>query len=544
MRPIRKEDINKLNDVVMELPAFRDLESKDNMHDILDMFMEDIYRKKPQEVLDVFNFELNDRMQETFFINYGIDKSYYEKIRGYLKPDIAFSLEKLFQRKGSIQLFEMYAGLFENIFRRINIYNVRVHKTPTPMSEFKFEYKLEPLYVSDPSSVITTPQVPISKKRKYIMELADFTDYTAWPVPTNLVYIQFSVGTELINNMQVFLNGIRAYSTTLLQNEFFNYESASGEVEKIEGCSLELLLMYFKLETVSGRTPGWDFDETALQGTYLPWYEGSNSGYQDKEEFLQGIYQLMDDYKNANPVNRKEMQDLRRRWQFFLRAQETNTAQFTNMEELRDFIKARWPHVFKDFNTYLYDSEDPGLVLDFYVKLYSVFTNGIYTLEAGDDPTLVPAHQWDWVTAHIDVVFGNLFLTANFIENYFDPVMNLFIRYFFPVEMEYINDLINKVKIRDKWNAWATEEDTKTTVIARQTSIQTPIRGLDWRRISITLKNWHSHIDHTDKHSTTTYIPKTDGPLSPQDEVTSLNVNCSRWDTATNRGDYFIINDL
>ncbi len=527
MKQIRKEDISKLNDIVLELPAFRDLESKENLSQVFNMFLEEIYLKQPQELIDIFDFQLNNKMQETFFINYGIDKSYYEKIRGYLKSDLAFTLERLFQNKGSTILFKMYADLFENIFKRINFYNVRVYKIPNNTGDaFIYEYRLEPLYITDEASVIEKPQVPIGKKRKYLMELENFKDYTAWPMPTNLVYIQFSIGTDLINNLETFLNGVRAYSMTLLQGKFFNYESRSGVVEQIEGCSLEILLMYFRLETISKRNPGWDLNEIPVEGTYLPYFENTDQWRQTQADYLESLEELINDYQEANYADRSVMTNLKRRWQLFLRQQERTEDLFSNLDEFRSLVESKWPHVYKDFNYFLNYEEDPGLVLDFYVKLYSIFTNGIYAFESTDDPNVLPNYRWDWVTAHVDVVFGNLFLASDFLDNYFDPVMNLFIRYFFPVEMEYINDLIYRVKIRDKWNTWAIEENIKSMVIARHTSLQTPIRGIDWHKISLEFRDWHSHIDHTDKSRTVAFIPVSDGPLRLEDEVTKRNLSC------------------
>ena len=60
MKPILKEDIGQMNDLVMELPPFVDLKSRPMIQETLDMFLEDLYIKQPQEVIDTFQFQLNE----------------------------------------------------------------------------------------------------------------------------------------------------------------------------------------------------------------------------------------------------------------------------------------------------------------------------------------------------------------------------------------------------------------------------------------------------------------------------------------------------
>jgi len=573
VKVVNRNYINELNDIIVELPTFRELKNKDAIHNLLNIFMEDLYIKTPQELTDAFNFELNKRMEETLYINYGVDKSYYDELRGNIKHDLAFSLEGLFQNKGSNVIFKTYADLFENIFKKINFYNVVVEKRTQPTStgsETLYEYKLKPIYLSEPKYVIRDPQVPIHKKRKYIMELQNFKDYTVWPVPTNLVYIQFCIGTEYIDNYSVFLNGVRSYSNTFLRNlgkeggleeNWFEYRSTRLQEYDEQGLmvpssdnlntgDIEFLLNYFRIEMIIKQYPDWQPSSLSneLIGSYLAFYNNEHPWEIDKADFIQSVEILLKDYGRANYSKRKNsiikekdhydiasrswvyrdipvsgMDDLRRRWQFFLRKQQINAADETSLsklisiEEIRNLVKERYLYLYEDFQFFLH-SEDSGPLFDFYVQIYSIFYNGlksselIYSYESNlnehgifvKNPKSIYEGpiEYDWVYNYVDVLFGiNIFLTKEFFEDYFDPVMELFIRYFFPVEMEFIEDLVNKVRVKNKWNSISTTEEFKLKIISRQTSFALINIGLDWRAFWINTKR-HSHAKVIDKPRT------------------------------------------
>ncbi len=479
MKRIASSDIHDMNDVIMELPAFSELKSKDNIHEVLDLFMKSVYIKQPKEIFDAMDFELNTRMQETFFTNYGIDKKYSDKLKGYLKKDIAYQLEHLFQNKGSRTIFRIFSDLFESVFRNINFYNVKVFKIPTSTG-FRFEYQLVPLYITDTDNILKYPQIPIEQSRKYLMDLENFQDYTMWPMPTNLVYIQLSIGEELINNMDVFLNGIRAYGTTYLQGKQYNYKSKHGYIEKIHADDLEFIIEYFKIELTKKDNPDWNFNSTVGSASYLPYDSNLNltpgdQGYaeslqwtESRIDFLKNMQELLLDYGEADRRNRAEMESLRRRWQFFLRLKEKQNQCYHDYDSLVEAMSSKYPLIQEDFLSYLdMQVEDTEPLFDFYIYIYSIFLNG--TMSNPEDPSL--GLNEEWTIDYIDVLFGSLFVEADFLKWYFNPVMDLFIRYFFPIEMEYINDLVPKILIRDKWNSVSYEETNTFMIKAGQLSL-------------------------------------------------------------------------
>ncbi len=731
MKIIRQNDLGELNDVIVELPAFRDLKSKESIKNLLDIFTHDVYIDKPAELFDTFNYQLSKKMQSTFFRNYGIDEDYGCNLMGYIKTDLAYSLEKLFQNKGSNNIFKFLAIILESIFPRINFYNIEVHKKEVPngpnVGTYVYRYKLKPIYIQDESSVLKEPGIDVSKTRKYLMDLKNFEEYTVWPVPTNLVYIQFNVGAELINNLDTFLNGIRSYGATYLSGLYFNYLSSSGVNEKLEASDLELLVSFFQINLLSHFNPEWDLTTPGVNGSSLSTFESgsfdrleqeTDAEYQNRIDSLNEqkcssmgtMAILLKDYQAANYANRGDMEDLRRRWQFFLRTQETTSVCYNTLEELNQKVKDKYPRLFEDFFKNMEISfpeekkeNDPEIefhekesIFTFFIKLYSIFLNGAsssfiqaktercfddykqprpvinytwrdensnvistsaeftyipikegstaltltvenidgfidsdtttiissilgspspsvsidknkivnvgtevqvkaiaetitgeviegyewwldgkmiktsvgeipvfiptkskkiniistvnsikdYELElkvwdstgnanyntivirsikegapeelypqafagpncrgivndplpivgSGKDIETIKIHNTDWILTYIDVVFGSLFLNNRFVTNYLDPIMDLFQKYFFPVELDYIADLSKREKIKDKWNAIGTESIINTTVTARHTSIQTPIRGLDKAFSFIKIGGKHSYI--------------------------------------------------
>lgn len=500
MKTIRPEDINSLNDIIMDLPAFAELKSRDMIQDLLNHFMKDLYIDQPKELFDALEFELSSRMQETFFANYGIDKSYSKKLKGYLKKDISYQLEVLYQNKGSRVLFKMFADIFESIFRRINFYNIKVFKIPID-DGFRYEYRLVPLHITDSENILKYPQVSVEQSRKYLMDLENFEDYTMWPMPTNLVYIQFTIGEEVINNHDTFLDGVRGYGTTYLQDKTMPYKNRFGYVETISLADAELITNYFKVEITKRSSPEWEFDIPMNMSTFLAW-DGSTVGnvgeYPEhaewtstRIEFLQNLQRLMKDYGEADRRDRDEMSAVKRRWQMFMKLKEKAENTYNTYDAIASAIQGKYPLMFADFNFHLdkteIDENDNESLFDFYIYIYSIFLNGTFSQPEA------PEHGLDQeiVVDYIDVLFGNLFIEAGFLKWYFNPVMDLFIRYFFPVEMEYINDLITKIFINDKFNAISYNDDgLQMEVHSRQLTPHAYRIGLDKTRFDMNITRW------------------------------------------------------
>jgi len=515
MKPILKEDISNMNDIIVELPPFRDLKSKDMIKEVFDDFLEEIYIKQLQELFDVYDNKLSERLQRTFFANYGIDKKYSRKIEESIKKKIAFNLEKLFQNKGSRFIFKMFAHLFENIYGKINFYNVTVYKKPVN-DGFLFEYRLEPLYIQDESKKILYPLVSIEKTRKYLMELYQFKDEVIWPVSTNLVYIQFGSGEEIINNLDVFLNGIRFYVATYLwaPEKKFNFRNREGAVEEIFLGDIELIVNYIQIEKIKKKHPDLAFNFSDRQSTYLR-LEADEFTNPTRKEFLCTLQDLIFDYQNADYRKRQELENIKRRWQFLLKKYEVEIpfqkCNLATYDDFYNFMENKYP-VLQESIINAINNDDPKVFFELQLSLYQKFISGVYSTQ---DPSEQVCGQFpnnpereklqvDWVADYIIAVFNILFVQTDFLDYFFNPVMDLFIKYFFPVEMDYLNDLIKRLSIKDKWNAIGLDEEITKFIKCNRTSLQTPIRGIDYKSFQIRLYKKHSYIDKIDLPNTLT----------------------------------------
>jgi hypothetical protein len=727
MKPLKKEDLSAFNDIIMELPNFRDLKSKDMLKKVFDVFLEDIYIKQPQEILDMFQFKLSENLIDAFYANYGIDKKYSSRLVGYVKQDIAFELEQLFQNKGSKAIFKILAIIFESVFHRINFYNVEVYKT-IHGDGYRFDYQLKPLYISDESILLKEPAMPVDKSRKYLMDLKNFEDYTIWPVPTNLVYVQFGVGVDLINNLNTFLHGMRGYAISYLIDIKFPYLSDLSTpenpiIEELDGGHLELLLAFFRVNLLKAGNPNWEPESFELTPSFLPFAETEDFDdvlgetpnqkklridrlYEEKCEYMKSMAEFFKVYENTNYADRNEMEFLKRKWQAFLKTHECHPRKCCfNLDDLNAKVKRLYPRLFEDYMAKVKDN-DKSVVCTFFIKMYAIFFSGAHAsfslsrsadcladledlrplksyawtrminnqmIGLGTSPTLTyvpttlghhyltltvenqdgniasdtimldvlgtedpsPAadagidgvaqinsktmlygsakaipgaeiirYQWkigneilsdsrtdynfapsqfvrmsykwypdqlgdheiklvvydsnshqtvdtvkikvtksrppkevypiadagpslkaeinkpvtifgggkdikftkihneDWIISYIDVIFGNLFLNRGFQDQFFNPIMDLFTKYFFPVEMEYVNEFMHRERIKDKWNSISTDTKMSSEVRSRHTSIQTPIRGVDWAKLLISFRYNHSHINIRDPHGT------------------------------------------
>jgi len=724
MKPIFEEDIGQMNCMVMQLPQFADLKSRPNIRKTLDEFISSLYVEQPQELFDAINYKLSEKLQETFFVNYGIEKEYSSRIISHLKTNLAFDLEKLFQNKGSRTIFKLLANLMESIFHRINFYNIEVHKEIVG-NDYQFKYKLKPIYITDESTLIEEPQINIEKTRKYLMELINFEDFTVWPMTTDLVYIQISVGTDLVNNFKTFLHGIRAYASSYLSRQTYIYKSTIDIEEEINAGDLELLVAFFRLNILKKENPDWEVDDMLINGTYLPFFEFSQED--DVCSFMENMAVLFRDYKNADYSNRQDMENLRRRWQKFLMIQFVDSSAapeticFNNIDELNEKIKSKYPRLYEDYFNDL-ALNDKSKICNFFIKIYSIFYGGTYssfiqpenrkcftnleidreiiryewtengivlsndkdfdytpttigvhnlrlevenadgridtdyvkvevTLDSpdgpiadaganklaligaeftvvgraipltspirswvwkdendtivstnqtlkhtpnrvgdevftlivtddlgivskdsfilttvrvkppeiiypiadagmnkkiqvnttiriegsGEDKVIEQIHDQEWIITYLDIIFGNLFLSESFISQFFRPILDLFSKYFFPVELDYISDLIPREKIKDKWNSISTEQKLKNRVTSRHTSLQTPIRGIDWAASFIKLNNWHSYINHRDEYRSTLLMPRIESWTLNEGDISRLTFSRNR--------DYLITNE-
>lgn len=471
MKNLTKRDVQENADLILELPAFVDLKSKDGLKNIFTEVLSDIYINQPKELFDYMKYNLNDRMMETILTNYGIDRTYSKKVNKIIKKSLVFYLEKLFQAKGSREILGLFAQIFENFFEKINFYNIIVDKLWTG-TDFEMQYRLQPISIADNENILTHVNETIGISKKYMMSLSQFNEYKLFPINTNIIYIQFSGGEGTLNNSKTFTDGVRAYAATSLQQEFVKYttqpstQTATKSVVQIDGSHLETLITYFKLSEIRRQNPTYDFNSTEYMGS-----SQATSLIYDKD-LIPELEDILYEYSSINKYSRKELSALKRRWQNILRLNvQVGNGKWSNFLGLEVYLTGLYPTLIEEFKAKILasSSDNNESLMDFYTRLYTSTLNDL-----NSDKT-----QNSFIQLYINTMFMRVISGSMFIDSFFKPVFEIFVKYFFPIEMEYLNTMIDGLQIKDKWNTIATDEYFGTELTHYPYSNLTPVRGLD-----------------------------------------------------------------
>lgn len=439
MIEIKEFEIQAGIDTLFNAPQLANLNTKDQLNKITSVFMNDLYLDQPREVLNYFKYQLNDRMITTIFKNYGIDESFYKDLNPLITKKLVYYLEYLFQTKGSLETFKIFDELFSSFYNNIDFYNITVSKIPVNSGNHKIAYILKPLKLSnDKEQTKFFPSADINLSGKYLMSLNQYHDYKFFPIDTNMIYIDFADSYGTSNNDEFFLQGIRAYTNTLLQGNSFQLFLGKTEVyEHVLFTDIELILEYMQLTLIRlGDLYSQKYFEVNTNALIY------NTNLILKEEALPEIESILREYENADHANRKIMTSIKRRWQFILNNNKSNTKLYTTYEELSIYMKNEYPNIFDIAQL----STDINDFMDFYIQLYGTVLEMINK----EDKYIAPYYS----AVFQNVISGNLF-----IKNFFQPLFKIFVKYFFPASMDYTQQVGQLVKVKDKWNSIGTDEN-------------------------------------------------------------------------------------
>ena len=444
MIEIQDFEIREGVDILFKSPQLTSLNTKDELSDTTNTFMKDLYLDQPKEVLNYFKYQLNDRMVTTIFKNYGIDDTYYKDLNPLITRNLVYYLEHLFQTKGSLETFKIFDELFSAFYNNIDFYNITVSKIPVNSGNNKIAYILKPLKLADDKPQTKFfPSADINLSGKYLMSLNQYHDYKFFPIDTNMIYIDFADSYGTSNNDNLFLQGIRAYSNTLLQGDSFQLVlGKTGSFEQILFTDIELILEYLQIRLIR---LGEEYEQQTYDFQSNNLVFGNNLLF--KEEYLPEIEIILREYKETDHSDRKAMTLLRRKWQFLLNSNKSNTKLYNNFEELDNYIKEEYPEIWRN-SLLMTDIND---FMDFYIQLYGTVLEEIDT----EDKFIPPYYS----AVFQNVISGNLF-----IKNFFQPLFKIFVKYFFPASMDYAQQVGQNIKIRDKWNTIGTDENVGITI--------------------------------------------------------------------------------
>jgi hypothetical protein len=182
----------------------------------------------------------------------------------------------------------------------------------------ELKYKLKPVYIMNEKNILTELDSDI-RTHKYFMKLDQYIQRNnvsvkrlAFPINTNVLYIQYSSGDDLFDTMTILPDLVRYYGMTSLQNEsfFMNIGNFSGRIPLPDYMDI---LTYIKLEEIKYSNPGWDFNTehsvfNAPTNSYVP-VDTYFSNFIYPKEKLPEIEKLMIDYKDMT-LDTKDVYEL------------------------------------------------------------------------------------------------------------------------------------------------------------------------------------------------------------------------------------------
>jgi hypothetical protein len=435
--------INEYTDMILEFPAlqFADEITKENFKDILQHFFHELYIEKLDEIQKYLQFRITDRIAEQILRDYGIDPKIISNLNPVFKKAIAYFIERLFQKKGSIEVLQIFNQIFESLFSAINFYRIIVVKQPVKKSnpdgtesvEYLLSYALEPLYINDPSNVLQSFDSKVSLTGKFLMNLEQFKDFKVFPAPTNLIYLQFTSTEVNLDNLKVFETAIRAYALTRLKGDTIPFRNFYGKYFDVEASDLVHIIYYLEMCRKRLINPEFDFflDEDK---PYVSLIMG--------KENLNEIEKFLHEYKTLKMHDRRALTDFKRKWRLFEKNFVTTTRLYHNFDELEDYIQEYYPEIIDIKNAYLTCEDN---YVQFYIDMYLVV---LANVDIEDE----------YINLFINSIFLSIITGESFVQHFFLPVYKIFQKYFFPIEMDFMAKIVNTIIRRSKFDAIAYEK--------------------------------------------------------------------------------------
>ena len=442
MHFIDNNTIENYVDLILEFPALQTMDeiTKENFKDILQQLFSELYIKKIDEIKNYLHFRINDNIADQLLKDYGIDPKIIANLNPVFKKQIVYFIERLFQKKGSVEVLQIFNQIFESLFSAINFYRIVVVKQPiekinddgTKTIEYLLSYALEPLYINDPTNVLKSLDQKISLTGKFLMDLSQFKDFKVFPVNTNLVYMQFTSTEVNLDNLKVFSTAVKAYALTAIKDNLIPFRNFYGKYFDVAGQDIVHILFYLEQFRMKLKNPNFDF------------YLDPDKAYLTLLMNKDNLYELssfLHEYKTLNMHDRKAMRDFKRRWNLFKKNYFTTTRLYHNFNELEQYIQDNYPEIIEIKNSYL--TTDDAFI-QFYIDMY---LNVLANVNIEDE----------YINLFINSLFLALITGESFIEHFFLPVYKIFQKYFFPIEMDFLAKVMQTLIIKDKFEAIAYE---------------------------------------------------------------------------------------
>jgi len=133
---VLKTALKEYSDIIVDSPIFNTNNNKEDIKSLLYTFLEDLYIKEPEEVINFVNQKPSKKLINGLFDQFGISRRLSKAFPDMLKTKTAYLLSQLFESKGSNVSFELFNDIISEFYHNLNFYNVRIEQR-----QFKSKYE-------------------------------------------------------------------------------------------------------------------------------------------------------------------------------------------------------------------------------------------------------------------------------------------------------------------------------------------------------------------------------------------------------------------
>ena len=125
---VLKGALKEYADIIVSNPMFNHNNNTDDIKSLLYTFLEELYIKEPEEVINFVNQKPSKKLINNLFDQFGISRRISKAFPDMLKTKTAYLLAQLFETKGSNKSFEFFNEIISEFYHNLNFYNVRIEQ--------------------------------------------------------------------------------------------------------------------------------------------------------------------------------------------------------------------------------------------------------------------------------------------------------------------------------------------------------------------------------------------------------------------------------
>jgi hypothetical protein len=479
---IKENNISDFLNTMMNAPALKKLNpsTKSSLLDTFKKFNKNNYIDQPTDIINFMNYSSNEKFSELLFTQYGISQKYYNKLNKTFKKVLLYYLENIYQYKGTIKTLEFFSDIFRTVLGDMNFYRVIVVKKIDPENpeNYLITYELEPLIINS-SDVLTHFDEKISLTGKHLTALSQYQNsnekFSVFPVKTNLIYIQFNSAQSVIDNKDTFNLAVRIYALTTLNTKTIRFVNFYNSTFEIPGSDIETIIKYIIFRR-----------NNFLYGNYSFSYKKYKTGIPIilSSEYISIVEDFLHEYKSLNYSDLKEMNNFKRRWNMFTKQFITTKKLYNDNIELEQYVIDNMPDIKNIIDGFKSDQDYEQFLLDLYDRI-------IAKVNINDN----------YLIMYINFIILSCISNKSFLDQFFIPLYNIFSKYLFPIELDFINKIEDKYSVKDKFESFGT---------------------FDKQACSLTLNGFMSKVSQTPDQIKICLIKKNEDQCSLSDQCTFL----------------------